>query len=48
MLRRVLQILALPENNIIIGFEVQPGINALAKLIVLIAVAKSVYIYLKI
>jgi hypothetical protein len=30
MLRGVIEILALPENNIIIGFEVQAGIDALA------------------
>jgi hypothetical protein len=39
MLRGVIEILALPENNIIIGFEVQPGTDALAKLLALIAVA---------
>ncbi len=35
----VIEILALPENNIIIGFEVQTGINAIGKLFALIAVA---------
>ncbi len=44
MLRGVIEILALPENNIIIGFEVQPGIDALAKLLALIA-GQKVYIY---
>jgi len=46
MLRGVIEILALPENNIIIGFEVLPGMNALAKLIALMAVVKSVYIFI--